>query len=40
MENEIGLLSKEKPLAIFEYMNEQLKVNQIQLDITLLAALL
>ena len=35
MDNEIVLLSKEKLLAIFEYMNEQLKVNQLQLDITL-----
>ena len=40
MDNEIVLLSKEKLLAIFEYMNEQLKVNQLQLDITLLVALL
>jgi hypothetical protein len=32
--NDIGLLDREKLLKIFEYLNERLKENQLQLEIT------
>ncbi|HZJ83312.1 MAG TPA: DUF6036 family nucleotidyltransferase [Clostridia bacterium] len=32
--NKIGLMNKEKLLAIFDYINERLKENQLQLEIT------
>lgn len=32
---EIGLMDKNKLLAIFDYINERLKENQLQLEITI-----
>ncbi len=33
--NDIGLMDKEKLLAIFDYLNERLRENQLQLEITI-----
>ena len=32
--NNIGLMDKDKLLEIFDYLNERLKENQLQLEIT------
>jgi len=35
MFNNIGLMDKKKLLEIFDYLNERLKENQLQLEITI-----